>query len=250
MDNHYLGRSRQPHEDVAARADGVATTSQVVGDTPTTERHRYTMTVEGVASLLHTHGLDRDSRTIQRWCKSGKIDAIIDNTNGERWLIDPATVQPVIDDIVASLERRPTAFTSAPISTSHAAATPVATSHDMDNSEPRLQGDERHDTAASSDDAATTSAADGDDVASLKKKVSDLEFENIQLKADVKSREQFNEYIKGEFESILEDTLDRAEEMGSLRKEVEVLRGLLPPGIVVPGAEELNNANIPDSTTQ
>ena len=208
------------------------------------------MTVEGVASLLHTHGLDRDARTIQRWCKSGKIDAIIDHANGERWLIDPATVQPVIDDIVAALERQPSAFSAAPIPTSAATATPTTTSHDMDNSEPTLQGDERRDTAARNDDAATTSEPDGDDVAALKKKVSDLEFENIQLKADVKSREQFNEYIKGEFESILEGTLDRAEEVGGLRKEVEVLRGLLPPGLTVPGAEELNNADIPDSTTQ
>lgn len=228
MQQQDFGMSRQAHQHVVNRPDNVAADDATPDGTSTIDRQRYTMSVEDVAALLHTHGLDRDSRTIQRWCKSGKVDSVIDQRNGERWLVDPASVQPVIDDILADMSRRPAPFSPMPAAVSRSAAIHVAASSGDAQSSAGLQGDGYRDEEHVVGDTQTTSRRPDEGVATLKKRVSELEARNAQLEADVKSRESFNEYMKQQFENVLEQTLDRAERVGQLEAEVAHLQAALP----------------------
>lgn len=143
---------------------------------------------------------------------------------------DPATVQAVIDDIVADMKRRPTAFTPTSGDTSRDATTMP----DTPQSEPVVESDTRRDNAEHVADTAATSGDHDDHVAALTKEFEQVKFENLQLKADVKSREQFNEYIKQQFEDVLEQTLDRSQRIGQLESEVSYLRAALPKGEAEP----------------
>ena len=226
MQQQDFGMSRQPHDHVATQPVNAADVQATSPDTALTNRQRFSLTIQGVGSLLNSKGIERDSRTLQRWCSSGKVDAIIDTTNGERWLIDPATVQPVIDDLISEMERRPAAINPTPGDASRDDATIPGTAH----SEPAIESGTRRDDAERFADTAAMSSGANAEVATIKKELEQVKFENLQLKADVKSRESFNEYIKGQFESVLDQTLDRAERIGQLEAEVAYLQAALPKG--------------------
>ncbi|WP_299211991.1 hypothetical protein [uncultured Tateyamaria sp.] len=211
------------------RRDDDATKTATQNDVAATSRQRFTMSVEGVASLLHSHGLDRDARTIQRWCKSGKIAGIIDHVNGDRWLIDPATVQPVIDDILANMSRQPQPFSDVSRPVSEPAATVSPTPADSTQLNTNSQSDTRRDSAEYVADSATTSESDMSDVATLRRQISGLETENAKLQGAVQVRDQMVDYLKEQFEKILENTLDRAEMVGQLEAENRALKAALPP---------------------
>jgi myosin heavy subunit len=191
------------------------------------------MTVEDLAARLEMHGVGRDARTIQRWCRSGKIQALIDSEHSDRWLIEPASAQSLIDDMVQEMSRRPHAMPTVSPSVPRQVATAhdiVATRSDHRLNEPEKQSPQLDDNDATSEPVATTSADESDTVATLRKQVSKLEMEKVQLQADVKSRESFNEYIKEQFESTLDAMLDRSERLGELQAENRQLRAALPDG--------------------
>lgn len=231
MQQHDLGDAQPMSPYVAAPSQPVATPTPTSDHAATTARHRYTMTVEDVGSRLHTYGLDRDSRTIQRWCKSGRVEAILDHENGERWLIDPATLEPVIDDMQKEMSRQPKPFAPTPRRNEPVVGDTVhAPRHSLDTERENVpdHGDLHHDAATTPGHSAATSAPVGDNDAALKKRVSDLELENVHLKADKQARELLNEYMKEQFESMIETALDRTEEIGRLRAENAALQQALP----------------------
>lgn len=82
------------------------TTSANAASTDDINRKTYSLTVEGVAALLNTHGIDRDKRTLQRWCKSGKVRAVVDTKFGDRYLVDPASVEDLLPGLVAEENER------------------------------------------------------------------------------------------------------------------------------------------------
>ena len=218
-------------ERVGVSSDSVAAPAPTQTNDATPSRHRFTMTVEDVAAKLHTYGLDRDERTIQRWCKSGKLDAIIDETDGDKWKVDPSSAQSVIDDILEAKSRRPTAFS--PTSRQPDADVgdrPTVSEHvpTTEQSDPAEQSDMRRDTAATSPYVATTSAEHDDIVATLTERVTELETELMTAKADVQVREQMVKYQREEFTKWLNQTIDQAEQIGGLKKENEHLRAALP----------------------
>ena len=86
-----------------ARRDDAAAMSD---DSPSLPRHVFTMTVEDVAGLLSHHGFERDQRTIQRWCRSGKLKAILDHEAGDRYLIEARSVDDVVATLVTERERQ------------------------------------------------------------------------------------------------------------------------------------------------
>lgn len=228
MEQDPFGRRRATPQHKVSVPDSVGDTAAEPSDMPATDRQLYTMTIQGVGSRLSSLGIERDARTIQRWCSSGKIDAILDVANGERWLVNPASLQPVIDDIVADMERRVQAFATTSRPLSHDTPTPVAAAVDM----PRKGFEEQDDTRTGDGRHVAKGETSSPDVetetAKLRRRVSELELENVQLKADVKSRESFNEYIKTQFEDVLENTLDRAEKIGRLEAENQRLLASLP----------------------
>lgn len=189
------------------------------------------MSIEDVASQLHTYGLDRDARTIQRWCKSGKLDALIDGCNGDRWVIDPASVQSVIDDILVKMSRRPAAFSLVSrhggVAVGDTATPPRQVSNTTSQSH-AAQGDSRRDAEATPTNAATTSSEDDDTVATLKERVQQLEVELFAARADVKVRQEMVQYQREEFTKWLTQTIDQAETIGSLKRENQHLRMALP----------------------
>lgn len=244
MQQHDLGDVQPVSRDDATLPQPVATPSPASDDDATTSRHRYTMTVEDVASRLHTYGLDRDARTIQRWCKGARLNAILDHANGDRWLIDPASLEPVIDDIQKELPRQPQPFTP----TSRRPEPVVVDAENVSRHSPDIErentpghGDFHIDRAATSDDNAATSAPVGDTVAALRKRVSELELEKVHLEADKRVREQLNDYMKEQFENMIETALDRTEEIGRLRAENAALLQALPqPEAPAPSTEHFS----------
>jgi len=244
MQQHDSGDVEPTSPDDATVPQAVATPAPTTDDDATASRHRYTMTVEDVASRLHTYGLDRDARTIQRWCKSSRLNAVLDHANGDRWLIDPASLEPVIDDIQKELSRQPQPFT--PMSRRHEPV--VADAENVSRHSPDIErenapghSDFHSDNAATSDDYAATSAPVGDTVAALQKRVSELELEKVHLEADKRVREQLNDYMKEQFENMIETALDRTEEIGRLRAENATLLQALPqPEAPAPSTEHFS----------
>lgn len=201
---------------------GVASPENQPPSADDTSRQRYTMTVEDVAAELHLHGLDRDARTIQRWCKSGKVEAFLDVSNGERWLIEPGSLRRLIEKIVADMSRRPQAFTPTQAATSE----PVATSQPTQADAPETTNVSQSD---GDDGSAATSESSRDDDAAQSRRVAALETEVAMLRADVKVREQMVEYLKTQFEEMMNTALEKTERTGKLVAENEYLRNLLPP---------------------
>ena len=212
-------------------SDGVAapipTTDDVVGKS----RQRYQTTVEDVAVQLHTYGIDRDARTIQRWCKSGKLDAVIDHDNGDRWLIDQMTVQPVIDSILKNMSRQPQPFTRVSRPGAAFSTTPNTTSRqasDFARDTFEFQADNQADVSPTRPVDDATSDESNNVVATLTRRVAELEKENALLEVDKQVREQMVDYVKEQFSGMLDTALERTERVGQLEAENKFLREALP----------------------
>ena len=223
------------------RRDDAAATSD---DSPALPRHVFTMTVEDVSGLLSHHGFERDQRTIQRWCSAGKLTAILDHDAGDRYLIEPRSVDDVVATLVAERDRqertrrrhvatdfqgRGTVATAPGDAATEAHSAPP---HNTDTP-PAL-----HDTST---DAATASRNDGDDAATLRDRIKELEGELFQEKVDAESRKQLIAQLRdfyndelgkmGErYNEAIEYALTRAERVGELEAENRHLKGLLPAG--------------------
>lgn len=193
------------------------------------------MTVDQALAELYAHELYRDVRTVQRWCKAGKLRAIIDEQNGDRYLIDPASLR----DMVATLleERAATTQRVAPTprpETRNRFDSAGAPAPDRDDTATAAsQSQARHSDAAS--DAAThattqaaTSQESRDLAAALERRVAELEREKVMLEVDKRVREELVDYLKTQFGSMLDQALERTEEIGALRAENRQLRAMLP----------------------
>lgn len=164
------------------------------------------MTIQDVAAQLSRLNLDRDSRTIQRWCKSGKIQSIVDHANGDRYLILPKSVDELVAGLLKEQQRHE----------QHAATThPQSSRQDRDT--PRRD-------AATDKASHDTAGADRDSVAALRDQLSKLETENASLRADKQVRDQMVEYQRQQFEKSWEQMRSDLVEIGSLREEVKGLR--------------------------
>jgi hypothetical protein len=73
---------------------------------PAVVRHHFTLTVDRVSVELFDQGFGRDDRTIQRWCKAGKLRAIVDELHGDRYLIDPTSLRYILAALVAERDSR------------------------------------------------------------------------------------------------------------------------------------------------
>jgi hypothetical protein len=188
------------------------------------------MTVEDVAIMLADHYVPRDQRTIQRWCKSGKLKAIIDHEAGDRYLIEPTSVRQFVATLVEEKKRQDEAFAvlsrqhlrQEPTPTGSAAAAPERPNvHNPDN---QVDVDQR------GRDAEAVSDERRDDVAALEERVAKLEEENLSLRIDKQARDQVITMIREEYTRAIDHALERSEQMGALQAEVRQLRELLPPG--------------------
>ena len=210
---------------------GADTAPTVPSPAPTASRHLYTMTVDQALSELYSHQLYRDIRTVQRWCKAGKLRAIVDEANGDRYLIDPTSLRELIATLLQ--ERAATAERVAPtprprpgdVGTTPRHADDVAATS---NSDAQSQGNNQ-DRAATQTPTDQAASADGrDEAAALKERVAALEREKTMLEVDKRVREELVDYLKKQFGSMLEEALTRTEELGALRAENRQLREMLP----------------------
>ena len=203
--------------------------------TPSVARHLYTLTVDQALSELYAHQLYRDVRTVQRWCKSGKLRAIVDEANGDRYLIDPASLRELTATLLQ--ERAATASRVAPVPRPESRPRPddvwTPSRHEDDaaataHSGQQAQSDSQTHAATQATASQSTSAAGRDEVAALLERVAALEREKTMLEVDKRVREQLVDYLKEQFGSMLDQALTRTEEIGALRAENRQLRELLP----------------------
>lgn len=202
---------------------------------PTASRHLYTLTVDQALSELYSHQLYRDVRTVQRWCKSHKLRAIVDEANGDRYLIDPASLRELIATLLE--ERAATAERVAPTPRPETRPRPddvgTVPRHDDDAATTGNPGQQSpHDSQAHAATHRTSeqpaSERGRDEVAALQERVAALEREKAMLEVDKRVREQLVDYLKEQFGSMLDQALTRTEEIGALRAENRQLRELLP----------------------
>lgn len=218
-----------PQPDV--RRDEVATPEPTSPPAATIARHLYTMTVDQVLAELYTYQLYRDIRTIQRWCKSGKLRATIDEQQGDRYLVDPASVRDMVATLLAERDAetqhaptmsRPTHDT---VGATHTTSDTDATERDFRQP---YQADTEPDVATKATTSDATSEASRDEVAALQRQVAELEKEKFMLSVDKQARDSLIDFMKEKFDGMLEVALDRTEELGRLRAENTQLRALLP----------------------
>ena len=76
--------------------------------------------------------------------------------------------------------------------------------------------------------AAPAPDASRDEVAALKQTIAELEKEKAMLAVDKQVREQMVDYLKENFQHMLDAALERTEQLGQLRAENAQLRSLLP----------------------
>lgn len=186
-------------------------------------RALFTMTVDHVAAELAFHGFRRDARTIQRWCKSDRLLAILDHDQGDRYLIDPSSVRAVITTLRQEEALR------APLSRPIADPVPAPVG-------PRPDVAPTHQQASSSQayapqhDATDAPAPDAtprpgrDDVAMMTAKIAELEQEKAMLAVDKQVREQMVSYLKDEFTKMLDQAMTSMEELGQTRAENRFLQ--------------------------
>lgn len=174
-------------------------------------REAYSLTVEDVAVRLADENLYRDPRTIQRWCKARRLDCILDSENGERYLVEPTSVEKMVATLVRDRDRRSRQDDDVP--------RPVerhrdnAAMHDATRPEAPRESAARE---AGASDAQAEPASAGKD---LKARVSELETELAIAKADKQAREAMVNYMKEQFEGMIDNAMERAEEVGQLRAE-------------------------------
>ena len=196
---------------------------------PSVPRHHFTLTVEQVSEELHLQGFGRDDRTIQRWCKAGKLSAIVDEVHGDRYLIDPSSLRDVLATLVAERDSR----TSRPFLSSRPVehvATALRPAFDTAPAHGHFAQISSRDTRPDETPAQPRHAASEDgEVATMKQRIAELERANTMLTVDKQVREQMVDYMKEQFGSMLDQALDRSMEVGQLKAEVAHLRALLPP---------------------
>lgn len=64
------------------------------------DRHRYTLTLRDVQHRFDAATLPRTIRTLQRYCESGRLDCLRDETPGSVLLVDPASVERAIGELI------------------------------------------------------------------------------------------------------------------------------------------------------
>ena len=169
--------------------------------TPPASRHLYTMTVDQALAELYAHALYRDVRTVQRWCKSGRLRAIIDEVNGDRYLIDPASLREVVATLLAERDATPqrAAPTPRPEPRRHPDSAATGGAHG-DNAATTGrdtftgQADTTGDAAAQEAAEAATSQKSRDEVAALERRIAELEREKSILEVDKRVREELVDY--------------------------------------------------------
>ena len=225
MDQDFNQLPRQPEE----RRDGDAVTPPAPADVASIPRHLFTLSVEDVAVMLADHAVPRDQRTIQRWCKSGKLKAIIDHAAGERYLIEPTTAREFVATLVAEKQRQDEAFAALSRQHLQPEATPadsIATASERANLH---NADSYPDVGQPGRDAETVSSESRDADATLEKRIAALEEENRSLKIDKQARDQVITMIREEYEKAIDHALGRSEQIGELQAQVRHLQALLPP---------------------
>lgn len=226
MEDQSFMPSRQDEE----HRDEVATDVPAAADVPSMPRHLFTMTVEDVAVMLADHHVPRDPRTIQRWCKSGRLKAIIDHEAGDRYLIEPSSVRQCVAELVAEKQRQDEAFAALSRQQSRQAwvvADSAAASSQSARSDNAYM---RDDVAEERRDAEATDDDGRDHVATLKAKVAKLEEEVVSLRIDKQARDQVISMVREEYTKAIDHALDRSERVGALEAENRRLRELLPSG--------------------
>ena len=208
--------------------DTVATPEATSVDVPTPSRHVFTMTVEDAASILFQAGFEREERTIQRWCSSGKLKAIKDHASGDRYLIDPHSVDDMVATLVAERERQEAARRRASAKSSR---------HEFERRdsvapEPELARTNKPDTSPTKDDMsgedATASETDADSVATLREQLKELERELVSAKIDAEARKQVIAQMGESYKEAIDYALERSERVGRLEAENDQLRQMLP----------------------
>lgn len=191
-------------------------------------RHQFTLTVEQVRAELFAQGFGRDDRTIQRWCKAGKLSAIVDEVHGDCYLIDPSSLRDMLATLVAERESRTARpfLSSRPFEPVAAAPRPsFGTAPTHGNFAQAAPHDTRPDEAPAQPRHA---ASETDEVATLKRRIEELEKDKMMLTVDKQVREQMVDYMKEKFDSMIDHALDRSMEVGQLKAEVTHLRAQLP----------------------
>lgn len=210
--------------------DAASLPRQEADSVATMSRQAYTLTVEDVAVTLADHNVYRDPRTIQRWCKSGRLDCILDQENGERYLITEKSLQKIVatltadqvrasrrsSDVSGHMPRHDTAHRDGDVTMSRQDDDSAATDRDMSEGVKQDQEPVQQETEPDSGAAA-----------SLKQRISELETELAMTKADKQVREQVVDYLKEQFTELMDGTFERAEQIGQLREENKQLRNLL-----------------------
>lgn len=233
--------------------------TEPVGATTAVSRD-YTMTITEFASLLHRHGIDRDERTLQRWCKAGKIEATHDSSEGDRWLINPKSAELYVKQLVENIKSA-----TAPSDTSRQDEDYSATRRDTETDTSRQSekqtptrrdnpeedqtntGDDSPDNDATSRDTnadtsrqteqddATHGSKDGKTAEDYERKISKLKMELAISNADKKARESVVDYMQEQFEKSMTLAIEVSEKNGRLEAknqqllgENEQLRQMLP----------------------
>lgn len=209
--------SRDTSHDVATSETPL---SRHVADT---ERERFTLTVEDVAVRLADENVYRNPRTIQRWCKSGKLDSLLDAANGERYLVEPTSLEQLVATLVRDRDRQSRDRTRQEGDVSRQIPRQDATDPDntatLRDTSP-VEPEERRDTVA-------PERPSSDEDTALHTRIQQLESELALAKADKQVREQMVEYLKDQFAQMLDGALDRSEQIGELRAENAQLKNLL-----------------------
>ena len=207
----------------------------------TTPRHEYTLTVEDVYRMLCDQSVPRDERTIQRWCKSGRLRSIVDEENANRYLIEPTSAHLVVATLVEERRRQDARVGDMPRHDGRHDATAPGNAPTPDYSAPQANAD----TAPAAHDApghdASSAAAHRDDVATDRDaRIKELEGELMHARIEAESRKQvitqlkdfYNEELArmGErYDQAIEYALSRSERVGRLETENRMLKELLPP---------------------
>ena len=228
----HVAAARDVSPDIATEPED---TPRQDDDMSPVDRENFTLTVEDVAVRLAEENIYRDPRTIQRWCKSGKLDCLLDAENGEKYLIEPTSLNRIVATLINEQERQARAMSRHRPDTPRSAtrqeetlpdsdAPPAATGRDTS----RPVSDDSRDSLRREANAQKAPAHEGS--AELQTRVQELEVELAMTKADKEVREQMVDYLKDQFAQMLDGALDRSEQIGELRAENTQLKNLLDAG--------------------
>ena len=228
----HVAASRDVSPDIATEPED---TPRQDDDMSPVDRESFTLTVEDVAVRLAEENIYRDPRTIQRWCKSGKLDCLLDAENGEKYLIEPTSLNRIVATLINEQERQARAMSRHRPDTPRSAPRQEETLPDSDASPAATErgtsrpvSDDSRDSLRREANAQEAPAQEGS--AELQTRVQELEVELAMTKADKEVREQMVDYLKDQFAQMLDGALDRSEQIGELRAENTQLKNLLDAG--------------------